>query len=427
MKKSLLTIIITLFISSFLFSQEYYLVEIGASYANQAYYTIETDESVKIGNNTWDLAFANTSSFEVGVHVNESVDLSFTGPSPKTLLFQAPTNDFNAVIAEEEIGDSLYNNEQSWAVGALNMLRDTTNPSDFGWGMYNPNNHAIQGNRVFVIQLRDNSYRKFIIESLIGGIYTLKHSNLDGSDEKVALINKADYSNSHLILFSFKDNAVIDNNPTTWDLSFQRYSDLDPNNVDVFVEYTVTGILTAPGVLTIQVDDADPDNIKFEDHKDKFENSLDVIGQDWKYFSFETGWEIIENRVFFVKTADNHLWQMVLYDFSGSSAGGYAFGFWDLGFVSKVENMNSNFNNCTIVPNPIKSGEEFSIVVESKNYQKTSIKLMNINGQVIYSTDKTFNEGLNYFKMPSEYTTPGNYILTIDNGSDKIVRKVSIK
>lgn len=427
MKKSLLTIIITMFISSALFSQEYYLVEIGANYANQAYYTIETDESIMVGNNTWDLAFANTSSFEFGIHVNESVDLSFTGPSPKTLLFQAPSNDFNAIITEEEIGDSLYNNEQSWAIGAVNMLRDTSNSNDFGWGVYNPNNNSILGNRVFVIQLRDNSYRKFIVESFIGGIYTLKHANLDGSDEKVALINKADYSNSHLILFSFLDNSVIDNNPTTWDLSFQRYSDLDPNNVGVFVEYTVTGILTAPGVLTIQVDDADADNIKFEDYKDKFETTTDVIGQDWKYFSFETGWEIIDNRVFFVKTANNHLWQMVLYDFSGSSAGGYAFGFWDLGIVAKIDDLKSNFNNCTIVPNPIKSGNEFTVVLESKNTQKTSVKLININGQVIYSTKKTFNEGLNYFNIPCEYSISGNYLLTIDNGSDKIVRQVSIK
>lgn len=46
----------------------------------------------------------------------------------------------------------------------------------------------INGNRVFVIKLRDGSYKKLMIQSFAGGTYNLKYANFDGTEEKTVAI-----------------------------------------------------------------------------------------------------------------------------------------------------------------------------------------------------------------------------------------------
>lgn len=429
MRRSLLTFIMMTVFGIFLIGQDIVQVSIGANYANQVYYTLNNDETKSIGNNTWDLAFAITNSFEAGIHVNESVTISFAGASPTTEIYEAYTNNFDDVITVAEIGDSLYNDETSWGTGgALNILRDPDDGGDFGWGTYNPENHFIEGDRIFFIKLRDNSYRKFIVESLIGGVYTLKYANLDGTGENTVTIDKAAYPNHHLILFSFIDGAVLPDLPTTWDLVFERYSDLDPSNVGVFVEYNVTGILTAPGVLSTEVNGVEnPETVNFEDYLDSLSIQTDIIGQDWKFFSLTTGWNIIEDRVFFVKTTDNHLWRLYMYDFEGSSTGTYTFAKWDHGEVAGVDAINSDFASCTIVPNPVNSNTPFSLVIESSSAKKATISLINPYGQLIRSFTKEITSGLNAISVPTEQLQAGNYFVTVQTEDEQIVRKIAIQ
>ena len=403
-------------------------VSIGANYANQTYYTLNTDETFQVGNDEWDIAFANSGPTEAGIHVNESVTLSFTGPSPKTLLYKAPTNVFSDVITIESIGDSLYNNETSWGYGgALNIQKDPVNWADFGWGTYNTDNHSIVGDRVFVIQLRDNSYRKFIIESLAGGVYTIRFAELDGTNEQTVAINKADYADQHLILFSFLDAAVLEEQAMTWDLSFQRYSDLDPRNVGVDVEYTVTGILTAPGVKSAQANDVNPDDVNFEDYLDSLDSQLDIIGQDWKYFSFETGWNIIDDVVYFVKTSDNILWQIYMYDFEGSSTGTYTFAKWNHGEVAGINDINSKFESVSLVPNPINPGASFSIILDSNYSGDAKINIYNMTGHQISSYSHKLSAGMNAIRLSTGHIPTGNYLVRVNTGEEIIVRKLSIK
>jgi hypothetical protein len=409
-------------------SQDIIQVNIGANYADQAYYSLEDDEVLRLGNNTWDIAIAQTASFEAGIHVNESVTISFVGPSPKTLLYLAPTNNFEDVIDMEDVVDSLYNDELSWGNGALNKPRDPGNFADFGWGMYNSDNHAIEGNRVFVIQLRDDSYRKFMIQSLIGGVYTLKYAMLDGSDEQTVTIDKADHESKPLILFSFLQGQVLDGLPQGYDLIFQRYSDLDPSNVGVEVEYTVTGIVTAPGVLSAQANNIeDPEEVDHEDYIDSLDQQIDIIGQDWKYFSFDEGWVIRDNVTFFIKTADDHLWQIYIYDFEGSSTGTYTFAKWDHGILASLDETVSDFSGLSVFPNPVRSNSSFSLVLEAVESTDAVIDLYNQQGQKINNYSRKLNAGLNAFELSTEGFAQGTYIIQIVTGNSRVSRKISVK
>jgi hypothetical protein len=84
--------------TTFLFSQDIVQVSIGANYANQVYYTLADDEMTMLSNDSWDLAFAQTASFEAGIHVNESITISFGGTSPSDSLFLVPSNNFEDEI-----------------------------------------------------------------------------------------------------------------------------------------------------------------------------------------------------------------------------------------------------------------------------------------------------------------------------------------
>ena len=409
-------------------AQDIVQVSVGANYAKQVYYQLSDDQTFVLNNNSWDLAFAQTGSIEAGIHVNESVTISFTGPAPATLLFMAPTNNFEDVIEMDMIGDSLYNDELSWGNGALNVPRDTNDWADFGWGSYNAINHAIEGNQVYVIQLRDNSYRKFMIQSLISGVYTMKYAALDGSNEQVVTIDKAAYPDNKLILFSFLEGKVLDELPVSYDLIFQRYSELDPSNVGVMVEYTVTGILTAPGVLSAQANGiGDPEDVDPALYVDSLDQQLNIIGQDWKFFSFETGWNIVDNVCYFVKTTEDRLWQLYMYDFEGSSTGTYTLAKWDHGILAGVEDPLSPFESVTVVPNPVSSHEAFSLVLEAKTAAPAHIVLVNQLGQVIREYKRDVQSGLNAFEMDIPGLTSGQYILQVESGDSRVVRKVSIK
>lgn len=424
-----LLLFVSIFITISLYSQDIVQVSIGSYYSNQVYYQLADDATSTINNNNWDLAFAQTASFEAGIHVNESVTISFTGASPSTLLYLAPSNDFDEVIDLDMVTDSLYNDELSWGNGALNVPRDTNDFADFGWGVYNSNNHAIEGNRVFVIKLRDDSYRKFMVQSLISGVYTLKYAYLDGSNEQVITIDKADYEGKPLILFSFLSGGVLNNLPEDYDLIFQRYSDLDPSNAGVMVEYTVTGIVTAPGVLSAQANNIeDPETTDFEAYIDSLDTQIDIIGQDWKFFSFESGWNIREDVTFYIKTLDDHLWQIYLYDFEGSSTGTYTFAKWDHGVIAGTEDVTMpGIEAMTIVPNPVRSNDRFSLVVESLETSQVQINIVNQQGQQIRSYSKSLNHGLNAFDFSTEYMPAGIYYLQLETPKGQISQTISVK
>jgi hypothetical protein len=425
--KGMIVLILTGF-TLFAYSQDIVQVSIGANYANQVYYTLANDDMTVIGNNAWDLAFAQTESFEAGIHVNESITISFMGTSPSTLLFLAPGQDFNDPIDPEMVGDSLYNDELSWANGALNVPRNPEDFADFGWGFYNTDNHAIIGNRVFVIQLRDGSYRKFMIESLISGVYTLKYANLDGSSEKTVSIDKNDFAEKPLILFSFLEDKVLDNLPEGYDLIFQRYSDLDPSNAGVFVEYTVTGILAAPGVLSAQANNIDdPEEVDHTIYLDSLEQQIDIIGQDWKFFSFESGWNILEDVTFFVKTNDNHLWQIYIYDFEGSSSGTYTFAKWDHGILAGTGEIGSGIDGMSLAPNPVPAGSGFSLVLETGEALPAHISIIHPHGQTVMSYEKSLQQGLNGYRLNTSGLARGIYYVQVKTPIGQVSQPLVVK
>lgn len=425
MKKTLLSLLSIAFFTSALFGQSFEQISTGPSYANQQFYDLDSKTGVTVSSEDWDLMFTAFGLQDAGIHVNEAVNLSFGAPAPAVELYLAETADFESVTAFDTNFVQLYNDEASWANGALNVNLIPEDPLDYGWGVYNPMTRQVVGDDVFVIKLRSGEYKKFMIETLDATVYNIKHADLDGENEQTAAIDKNNYS-SGLIPFSFASNKALNLEVDGFDFLYTRYQTVlfDPGTGED-LDYFVTGIISAPGVEVAKVEGIDPAEVSAETELE-FSTDLDAIGFDWKSFSFAGGWTLPEDLTYIVKTVEGKLYKMVFIDFEGSSTGTATFELSDLGTVSSVKQINSTFEDVQIFPNPVQ--ENLNITYSLKQaHRNVQLELYNSIGQLVWTSQTDGNSGLNARTFVLPDFPVGTYLLNIQAGDYQVSRKVMIQ
>lgn len=398
-----------LFSISFTSAQLYDIVSIGKDYTQQTYYKISTGETVSVNNDIWDICFSAAGQQDGGVFINESA--SSTGTPIK--LFLSPTSNWSESITNtDQFVDTiaLYNLDQNWIEGAFNTVKNPNSPFDYGWGAYNPQNHNVEGNKIFVIKLRNGTFKKFQVVALTGITYSFKYANLDGSNEIEKSVTKGSLP---LIYFSFKTNDVVQM-PTDYDLIFMRYSTITtaPNDPSISLEYSVTGVLSGPGVQVAKADSINVYDVKEEDYADKYVSSPLAIGHDWKNFDFTQGWVIPSDLSYFVKTKNGDKYQLIFLDFEGAGTGNIALEKKYLGTTSSIdfsENLNIN-----VYPNPCIDHIQLS--------QDGNLRMYDVLGKLVLNTSIVSNEKVDVSNLPN-----GNYcyIFTTNEGltsSGKIIK-----
>jgi hypothetical protein len=417
-----LNIILVFFFTavSSLSAQDFAEISVGNSYANQAYYSLETDEVVNLENESWDLAFT-LSEGTAGVLYNESATLSFTGDAPIVRVYLAPTNNFEDVFDPAVLVDSLYNGEASWEDGAFNSVKEEDDPLDYGWGLYNETTDVIEGNRVFAFKLRNDEWLKVQIISLENGVYTMKYASLDGTNEQTVTIDKADFGDSPLALFSFaSDEAVA--SPANWDLFFGRYlSGLDNGSGEI-QQYRVTGLLSGPGVEIAEARNIDPETVDYKPYLDSLETRLDVIGHDWKFFdlgNFE--WVLDEERAYFIKLPNDQLWKVIFLTFEGSSTGTTVIEKELIGELTSATAPISNIEKVGLFPNPVQDQLTLSVSLLAAN-PNLSLTLFNGAGQIVWRNEVNAQAGLNVWRFEVPEVPAGVYRLVLGEGNDVAVK-----
>ncbi|MBK8517588.1 MAG: T9SS type A sorting domain-containing protein [Saprospiraceae bacterium] len=405
-------------------SQSFQQISTGTGYNKQSYIKLIDGSQKQISNDAWDLAFTAFGFQDAGIFINESSGSTQGQNLPLTELYYAKTDDFNASVKLDSIQDQKFlNSEESWNYGALNELRNRTNPFDYGWGLYNPSNNSVKGNKVFVIKLRNGEYRKLIIESLIGTTYNLKYAKLDGTGEVTKSLNKVtDNKGQKLMYFSFSTNNTVDVLPVGgFDLMYGRYISLaqDPNGT-IVQQYNVTGVLTGPGILTAKATGVNPATVSYNDYKDNMSTVTDIIGFDWKTLS-GTSWVIDDKRVFFVKTADNKVWKLRFIDFEGSATGNAVFEKTELGTssVSELAGVNTG-----IFPNPVENELVVSLEVETGAGQ-LNVNVTDITGKSMVTQYVNGQNRFNALSFDTSEWNKGIYLVRISNtAGHSLVKKV---
>lgn len=406
-------------ISHGLSAQGFVELSCGAGYAQQAYYRFSDDQKSYLNNDSWDIAFTAFGLQDAGIFINESTASSFTDPQPEVELFLAPTPNFNDPIDTAMLLDRRYNDEKTWFYGGFNTERDTLNPLDFGWGSYDPGSFQVLGQRVFVIKLRNGNYKKISIDSLVINTYYLRWADLDGSNEVAFSINKTEHSAAGFAYLSINQGKLVDIAPVDWDLFWGRHTTPLDDGQGGIIEYNVTGVLSGPGISVAEADNVDPLEVDFynDGYNQLLSSDPTIIGSDWKFFDFSAGWIIDSDRVFFVKTRDNHIWQMIIVDFEGISTGNMVFDKADLGILSSLESSTSLGSAPLIGPNPSRQGQEIFMDWQSEGGQ-SRLSLLNLQGQVVWTQSMMLNRGFQIIGQLPDSLPAGTYILSLEQGAN---------
>ncbi len=403
--------------------QVFQQISTGPGYQRQSYIQLAPGTEKQVPNTAWDIAFTVYGQQDGGIFINESAGTSMGQPQAAVELYDAKTTDFSAQPNPDAIKDfRLYNRERNWFYGAFNERRDTTKQIDYGWGTYNFATNQVVGNAVYVIKLRNGQFRKIKIESLSGTTYTFRYAHLDGSNEEVRTINKADHPGRTLAYFSFQTGNTIDVEPAgSFDLLYCRYTTplFDSIN-NVMLQYMVTGILHGRGVQTAKAVGVDPQTVKFDDYRSSLRNELDVIGHDWKTFS-GAGWSVPTDRVYFVKTADNRVWKIHFVDFEGAGTGTATFEKTDLGLVSAVEAPQALGLGVLTYPNPVREQLTIALEAPSALQGQADLEVTDLQGRTVSRQRLALNEGFQVFEIPAGDWASGLYIVRLRRAEREVL------
>ncbi len=383
-------------------------VYVGAGYANQVWYSLESDDQGSAPKANWDLAF-DVSGFGSTIYVNHSAgDTLWAYPSADATGWS--TVDISGLSS----WTPRWNADTSWTMGAMGRYADPSDATDLDWGKYNMTTHIISGDSIYVIKVAGVGYKKLMIESLSGGSYSFKYANIDGTDAQTATLAKSAYTGKNFGYYSLSANAALDREPASasWDLLFGSYTRNLPS------EYGVTGVLANNDVRVAKCVEV-ADVATFTAYSTAtFNTAINVIGYDWKTFN-GTAYDIEDSTVFFVEPANGDIWKVVFTGFGGSSTGAMMFSKEKLYTAppAGTTGVMAATPSVALYPNPA-SGSNVNLVYSfPAAVPAASVTITDMTGKVILREGIQGGEGLQQHIINTSSLMPGMYLVQVTGGN----------
>ena len=410
MKKQLL--IITTLISSYISTAQSSTesINLAEGKTNQSYFSLENGEVDNVNNQDWDLAFdVSGRGSSIRINGQNSVELQ-VWPDGKI-------SDW-ASVDTANIADwgKLHNSTSTWTDGAFDQNKNGTD-LDLGWGTYNTTTHATEGDSIYIIKLADKSLRKIYIDKLYGGAYTFKYANIDGTDEVEATISKEDYTGKNFGYYSVANKSSIDREPASedWDLVFGKYL---ANGGSPSSPYYMgfTGVLSNLGVTIAEARHSDINSVTEDDNP--FEETIDVIGSDWKTYNREKNeYTVVDTLAYFINDQTDAIWKISFTNFVTSN-GAIDFKKELISDAGTGFEDNSSIHSLAIYPNPTSASVHVLFTAIERNAQVT---ISNLSGQLMKTETLTSFDNL----VDVQSLQKGIYYLTLEvNGSSKTEKLV---
>jgi len=389
-----------------------------ANFQSDVWYSLPNGTVQKRSANEWDLAF-QTEAREAGIRINSVKGV-------KLWLVSDDIEDWAKIDTTGKLtpAKQLYNSDTSWNYGAFNMMRNWSNPFDYGWGQYVQTKNVVVGSKIFVIELADKKQMKIRVDSIDTQAtrFKLVYANLDGTNEKTLYVDRSKYVSKNFVYYDFTTNQLIDREPekVNWDLLFTQY------HANVQGEkYPVAGVLHnyirtffgGKGTLSSKIPNTDLSKLKqFDDRGAVLRSAINTIGYDWKYFDQGTNSYKIQDSLLFVVHNDNRLniyYDIVFTGFGGRSNGVFRFYKLEKIYLSRNEIQRFSYN---LYPNP---AQDFLQITLPENVGSLQYQIYNLNGQELQS-------GTTAGQINVASLTKGYYQLVIRN-QDKIQSTLWIK
>ena len=383
-------------------------IMMGASYANDVYYSFANGEVHSVDRSNWDIGFY-TNTWSAGVIVNDGKGIELR------VYPAADTNGWNSIDTTGlSANPVLYNSVDSWEEGAFNV--GSSGHPDYGWGKYNTITHAVVGDSIYIMKLADGSFKKFWIVKKVSveNTYYFRYANLDGTDEVNVTLNCNDYTDKNFVYYSIENGEVIDREPLSgaWDVLFTKYMGV----LDGGVRYPVTGVLNNIDVPANRFEMVDPG---FEDWTAApMDSTKAPIGHNWKYFDMTQFTYIVEDSlVFFVRNFNKDVYKLVFSSFDYTV--GKAVFEKSMVHASAVSEVSQN-HQFVVFPNP---ATDHISIRPLNGFEGGEVRISDFSGKTVYSG----NMGTLDTRVSVSNLKPGMYLLTVHSGNETAVQKLLIK
>jgi len=257
-------------------------IPLTSDYRYQIFYEINSNSIVNENLKTdWDIALENNLN---GYHIIINSSTFSQISSIDNVPFENIINVSNLTWNWDNPSGDL----NSTAIGDYRELNNTFWIIDLG---YSPS-----GNQ--------RGYKKFIIESVNQDYYTIRHANLDNTEDVTVTIYKSYQTN--FIYYSLKQNLEVDIEPlnNSWDLLFTQYTHI----FDSGIPYLVTGtLINKHSNLEVAIDSISDFNQINDTYTSTYEfmTNQNTIGYSWKEYFFDTQTYSINSHINYIIKKEN--------------------------------------------------------------------------------------------------------------------------
>jgi hypothetical protein len=389
----------------------------GAGYANEIYYSMSAGQQGTAVRSSWDIAFrANWMSASI-----------ITNDASGVVLYTYPNSDTAGWKNVDTIGiknwTKMYNSPTDWETGAF-CVNQKGNP-DYGWGIYNQfaPTHPVVGDSLFIIKLRDGSFRKlWIIQKIsTNNVFEFRFANIGGNGETTMVsLDCAPYSSKNFIGYSISDNKIVDFEPVAskkWDILFTKYMGLSGTT-----PYPYTGALSNYGVKANKFKPVSLDYTEYTSAP--MNDSRSFIGAGWKAFNFGTNtYDMVDSLVYFVQDKGGNINKLIFKGFD-IPTGRIILAKGIISFTGINDAKTSGFN-AAVYPNPVS--DVMNLVINPGKASSALVNLFDVAGHAVLSKRYTIQaEELTTLQIPVSELRSGIYMVKIQAGEDVISRKVIV-
>ena len=399
-------------------------VSMGAGYIYDVYYSLEDGIVELMEREDWDLAFY-TDPLSGGIITNCGTGNQMTGFDNHVMLWTYPNGDTTAWLNIDTTGlanwPRMYNGEDSWENGAFN--RNSQGYPDFGWGLLDPVTNDIIGDSIFILKLADGTFKQIWIRKKLTdeNKYEIRFADIDNTNEDQDVLNIGNFQGMNFVYYDLESESLFEREPATedWDLVFTRYH----------AYQTVGAYALVAGVLS---------NVNIygnrfypvpEEFNDWFTKPLEpikaLIGWDWKYFSFTTGWSIEDSLLYFVESPNGDIYKIYFTDFAGTSSGDITF-VQELVSMVDVDEAENNQISLQLQPNPAQNTLNLTWNIDLNN--EASLRIYDITGKEVLSRKLNQNiPGQDGITLDISALSEGMYVVHLESGNTFISEKLIVR
>jgi hypothetical protein len=268
----------------------------GPGYANDIYYSLKNGIVAIRARNEWDLAFSTAArSSSILINGGNGIELHTWKDGALSDFNSASTLNFKDTLNNNDMDTTWFNS--AFEQNALGY-------PDYGWGKYNDNTHDVNGDSVYILKLSDGSYKKIAILNRRRTDHSFNFIIADlsaGAKIDTVSIPTNPYTSKNFIYYSIANKQLIDREPAngSWDFVMTKY-------LTKRINYKVTGLLTAEGIASAVLENADTTKTC---NQVIYSKAIDNIGFNWKTFD-GSAYTVNQSVLYDLKTPEGQYYQL---------------------------------------------------------------------------------------------------------------------